>query len=599
MSKSSQLISHLQRIAMFSAIAVLAACGGGGSDRSCVDDPLRNPALPSCSGSSSGTVAPAMTLTLADAAGIAITTVSPTSPGFVQAKVKDSNGNVAPNVAVTFTTTDTTGGFTPPSGSALTDVNGIARVTLLAGSTVGAYTMTATTPGTSTGTVGSGGTVGIVPAATATLGYAVNVASLATSALGSIKFVSAEPTAIALKGTGGVGRQEFSVLTFQVFDQTAHPVQGRQVNFTLNTTVGGLSLQPQNALTDVSGKVSTVVSAGTIPTPVVIVTASVPSSGVTTVSNVLVLSTGLAITSRISLSVTTGNCEGWDFDGDCTPVTLRMGDHFGNPVVDGTAVSFSSSHGFIDAACVTGGLGGATSSITSGGAGECSATLRSAGKRPANGRVVVIAYVRGEEDFFDANGNNICDGCTNTAGAEFKPSYDLKPDLFRDDNENGSWSAGEPCISPSGNATCATPPDGMYNGVLASPKVPDAQQTIYLGRQYVAIWSGSHASITATQAGSCAAFSPPGSGTVSLHVRVVDVNGNPMPAGTTIDIGGTQYKVSNYVLGVGQQFGTGAGQIPIEEYDVSFTCATAGTSTQTIKVKTPRGIETSQSFTIL
>jgi hypothetical protein len=135
--------------------------------------------------------------------------------------------------------------------------------------------------------------------------------------------------------------------------------------------------------------------------------------------------------------------------------------------------------------------------------------------------------------------------------------------------------------------------------VLASPKVPDAQQTIYLGRQYVAIWSGSHASITATQAGSCAAFSPPGSGTVSLHVRVVDVNGNPMPAGTTIDIGGTQYKVSNYVLGVGQQFGTGAGQIPIEEYDVSFTCATAGTSTQTIKVKTPRGIETSQSFTIL
>jgi hypothetical protein len=82
-------------------------------------------------------------------------------------------------------------------------------------------------------------------------------------------------------------------------------------------------------------------------------------------------------------------------------------------------------------------------------------------------------------------------------------------------------------------------------------------------------------------------------------VRIVDVNGNPMPAGTTIDIGGTAYKVPNYVLGVGQRFGTGPGQIPIEEYDVPVACAATGaTSSLNIRVKTPRGIETSQSVTI-
>jgi hypothetical protein len=514
--------------------------------------------------------------------------------------VKDTNGIAAPNVAVTFATTDGTGGFAPASGSALTDANGVARVTLLAGSAVGAYTLTATTPGTTAGTVGSEATVGAVAASSAKIGYAVNVANLASSALGSIKFVSAEPNAIALKGTGGVGRQESSVVTFQVLDQTAHPVPQTLVNFTLNTTVGGLSLLPQSAVTDASGKASTVVSAGVIPTPVVIVTASVPSSGITTVSNLLVQSTGLAIASRTSLSVITGNCEGWDFDGDCTPVTLRMGDHFGNPVVDGTAVSYSSAYGIVDAACVTGGLGGATSSIPSGGAGECTGTYRSAGNRPPGGRAVVMAFVRGEEDFFDANGNNVCDGCTNTAGAEFKTVNDLKPDAFRDDNESGAWNAGEPCISPSGNATCSTSPDGLYNGVLANPKIPDAQQTIYLSRQYVAIWSGSHASIAASQGGSCAAAVPPGSGSIYLHIRVVDVNGNPMPAGTTIEVAGAAapFKVPNYVLGVGQRFGTGAGQVPIEEYDVTIACASVATTAPTITVTTPRKVVTSLSVPI-
>ncbi len=606
MSKLTRSIAFVKWVTVAAAFAVLTGCGGDDSDGPCVNDPKRDPLLPSCEGTGSpgGQVQSGLTLTLSDSSGNATSTVSPTNPGFVEAKVKDSNGKAASNAAVSFTTTDSTGGFSPPSASALTDSNGIARVTLIAGSVVGAYTLGASTPGTGSNTVNGAGTVGSVPSSSATLGYAVNVSNLPTSALGSIKFVSADPKSIALKGTGGVGRQEFSLVTFQVFDQTGHPVQRTQVNFTLNTSVGGLALQPQSALTDANGKVSTVVSAGTVPTPAVIVTASAPASGITTVSNLLVISTGLAIDSRTSLSVVTGNCEGWNFDGECTQVTLRTGDHFGNPVVDGTAVSFSTEYGIIDAACVTGGLGGSTTSIVSGGPGECTARLNSAGNRPPGGRLTVLAYLRGEEDFFDANGNNVCDGCSNTAGVEFKSVHDLKPDVIRDDSEDGRWTPGEPCISPSGNPGCDTPPDGIYNGVLANPKIPDALQTIYLSRQYVSIWSGSNAYISPAQALACASFSPPGTGSANIHVRVVDVNGNPMPAGTKIVFSGpsiaagapTNFTVANYVVGVGQRFGNGVGQIPIEEYDIPVSCSGGGTIQVT--VTTPRGIVTSMTIPI-
>jgi hypothetical protein len=208
-----------------------------------------------------------------------------------------------------------------------------------------------------------------------------------------------------------------------------------------------------------------------------------------------------------------------------------------------------------------------------------------------------MGFLRGEEDFFDANGNNVCDNCGNTLGPEFKPAFDLSPDIFRDDNENFHWDPGEPCIGPNTNGLCSTPPDGLYNGVLANPKIPNAQQTTYLGRSYVAIWSGSHAFIT-TNGDVCAPFSPLG-GNAILHVRIVDLNGNPMPAGTTIVFSGpaiapgatTSFTVANYVIGIGQHFGTGPNDVVIEEYDIPVVCTGMGSFVNVV-VTTPRGIIT-------
>ncbi len=606
MSTAKQLVEQVKWFSVCMAIAVIAGCGGDSSDPACVDVASRDPRLPLCSGtgSSPGVVQSSIALALVDGSGNAVTTLSPSAPGFAQAAVKDTAGKAAPNVAVTFTTTDKTGGFSPASGTALSDSSGIARVSVFAGNTVGAFTLTASTAGTeSGGTVGSGGTtaVGVVAAGSVNLGYAVNTPNLPASSVGSIKFVEALPANLALKGTGGVGRQEFSTLTFQVFDRTGQAVAKARVNFTLNTTVGGLALLPTSAFTDADGKVATVVSAGTMPTPIVTVTATVADSGITTVSNVLAVSTGLAVDSRTSLGVVTGNFEGWDYDGEGTVLVMRMADHFGNFVMDGTAANFTVSHGGIDATCLTGAFSGTTTSIVSGEPGVCRVTYSSFGNRPPGGRAVVLGYVRGEEDFFDANGNNVCDGCANTAGAEFRPADDLKPEIFRDDNEDGRWSPGEPCIGPNLDGACNAPPDGVYNGVLANPKIPDAQQTTYLvgRRQYVAIWSGSHAYITSAQGTACAS-----TGSSSIHVRIVDVNGNPMPAKTTVEFSGpsiavgatTSYTVANYVLGIGQRFGTGAGLIPIEEYDIPVVCSDA--APLQVNVTTPRGVLTRASIPI-
>jgi hypothetical protein len=465
--------------------------------------------------------------------------------------------------------------------------------------------------------VSGGSTTGVVQSASVNLGYAVDAANLATSAVGSIKFVGAEPTNIALKGTGGIGRQEFSTLTFQVFDQTAHPVQRAQVRFTLNTTAGGLSLSPSSGLTDANGKVSTVVSAGTMPTPIVLVTATVPDAGITTVSNVLVVSTGLGVKSRSSISTAIGNFEGWEFDSVCTTVTMCINDYFGNPVYDGTAVGFTPAYGSIGASCLTGGVANAsnasvtsptnqtTNSAVSGVSGCCSVDYCSDGVRPPGGRSVVLGHFRGEEDFFDANGNNVCDNCGNTAGQEFGPRLDLSQDIFRDDNENGAWTPGEPCIGPNRNGLCSTPSDGVYNGVLANPKIADAQQATSLGYAYVAIWSGSHAYIDVTQAGSCSAVPPTVNETVTLHFRIVDLNGNPMPAGTKVEFVGPfsvaprPYAVPNYVLAVGQRFGRAPGQIPIEEYDLPIDCSAVSSDPfVTVTVTTPRGVVTTKTVPV-
>lgn len=428
---------------------------------------------------------------------------------------------------------------------------------------------------------------------------------------GSIKFVSAMSTNIALKGTGGFGRQEFSTLKFAVSDMTGSTVPGTLVDFVFADsgsaqTVGGLTLRPSFATSAADGSVTTLVTAGTVPTSVRVV-ASVrgASPQLTSLSNILVISTGVPDQKHFSLATSTGNCEGFDIDQICSTLSVTLGDHFGNPAPDGTAVNFSAEGGVIDASCLTGSLppagatpaGQTTNAKVGPGSGTCSVLLRSSNPRPdkalngfTKGRVTVLAYALGEEDFVDSNGNNVYD--------PDEPFTDKRPDIFRNDDEfgvtaaepNGRWNAGEPCIGPNTALDCSTPGDGHYNGVLRIPQV-QTPQTLYVSGQLVQVFSGSKALITYTRSpGSCTA-----SGVRDGTLRITDQNQNLMPAGSEIFISYTPLfvdppiaKVNNVVLAVGEA-------MLIPSYSVPVSCSL---SFLFVKVVTPAKVETLQNFSL-
>lgn len=345
----------------------------------------------------------------------------------------------------------------------------------------------------------------------ATISSSANLTVQQASA-GQLVFVSALPQNIALKGTGGAGRQESAVVTFRVLDAAGTPVSGQQVNFALNTSAGGLTLNPATATTGTGGLVSTTVASGTVNTPVR-VSATLAGAVLSTLSDQLVVSTGVPEQNGFSLGAVMRNIEGGQFNGCPAPngtvITARLADHFRNPAPDGTAVSFTAEGGSIDASCLTGltstTLTDGTVITQKGTPGECTVRFCAGNPRPADGRVTILAYALGEESFVDTNGNNRYD-----AGETFT---DLG-DPFRNDRAvtdanaagiddvytsgNAARAAGEPYIDTNGNGSWNATGNGIYNGVLRAPDAIaiSSSDTVHIRQAMVLVLSNSTANIS-------------------------------------------------------------------------------------------------------
>ncbi|MYM85418.1 hypothetical protein GTP44_26225 [Duganella sp. FT50W] len=503
---------------------------------------------------------------------------------------------------------------------------------------------------------------GAVDAITATLVY--NGASLSASAnltvlapaAGQLVFVSALPQNIALKGTGGAGRQESATVTFRVLDGGGNPVVGQSVNFALNTSAGGLSVTPASAVTGANGVVSTTVQSGTVNTPVR-VSASLPGGAISTLSDQLVVSTGVPEQGAFSLSAAIKNVEGGQFNGCPAPagtlITARLADHFRNPAPDGTAVSFTAEGGTIDASCLTGltqtTLTDGTVITQKGTPGECTVRFCAGNPRPADGRVTVLAYALGEENFVDANGNNRYD-----KGETFT---DLG-DPFRNDravtdlNANGGDDAftsgnavrvsGEAYIDTNGNGNWDQNGNGVYNGVLQSPGAGGSANTVHVQQALVMVLSNSTPAITYLDQTPVAGVTPTlalpqcvtGSGFVnntrtfrfairdnnptvfapnlrSAHPNdatwLFDRPGNPLPAGTRIAfsssngvlLGNTVLTVQNTSAADASAWTYAVQMISDAVQDVAFNCSNPVSSgALTITVTTPSGAVTQTSFPV-
>ncbi len=384
-----------------------------------------------------------------------------------------------------------------------------------------------------------------VVTATATVSGSVLTATgtitVAAASVGSIQFISATPELIGLSGTGGLGISETSVVIFRVVDSTGGPVAGTDVDFTLSTSVGGITLTPPTATSDASGNAQTVVNSGTVSTSVRVnadVVGATPAIG--TQSSVLVVSTGLPDQDSFSWAVQCPNIEAWNYNGVENDITVQLADRFQNPVPDGTAVTFNAEGGSVESNCQT------TTSATQ--SGFCTATWTSANPRPANGRVTVLATAIGEESFVDANGNGTFDGAPDT--------FTDLPERFRDDNESGDYDVGEFFLdfNQSGTYNNPAPPpggtgNGLFNGLLCQPAPGSGEcatsQTLGIGTGGVIIMSGSTAFIADDVGGTLAA-----PGTVTFTIG--DLHAQPMPAGTDVKLtanNGSIVGPSSYTVG--------------------------------------------------
>ncbi|WP_159627882.1 Ig-like domain-containing protein [Massilia puerhi] len=618
--------------------ATLSACGGGGG----------NPGTPTGTGGTgnggTGTTpvtpaTPSVGVSLVNAAGNTSTALSGATPLAVRALVLDANKQPVPNALVTFTTDAELAVFTPGAATALTDASGVASITMrvasLAAGGAGTVTASASVAGsavTSTanysvnataltfsalrlepasinaydssriavdllangakysGQVNVNFSSACVAAGKATLAAVVatnngtaetvyrdqgcgntdtitvtadGVTTPATGSLviaqpsaSSVQFVEALPTdkSIVIRGQGGINRTETATLRFRVFDLFNRPLANKQVNFAV-MPAGLVNLNKATDRTDQNGEVITTVNSGTVPTTfrvqaVLPGTAAGNKPDISTTSDTIVVTTGLPVQRAFSLSVTQGNVDGWRYDsGTTTPaatVNVLLADAFGNPVPDGTPIVFQTNMGAIGSSD----KGGCTTVN-----GGCSVPFRTQLPRVA------------------------------------------LPNLPATPCNTGPGSSAD--TTRAGVATiCASTTDGV-NTQFASTTITFSDDIV--ARVYV---NGATAPSNLSAPISLGSASANASKVFTL--QLTDLNGNPLPAGTTIAVTGAVNASGVEVTPetVPSIFATGGNGPQGSSHSITVAatgdkpCTVGSVANFSVRATTPRGQITSIPFTL-
>ena len=245
--------------------------------------------------------------------------------------------------------------------------------------------------------------------------------------IGAIQFLTAAPSLIALSGYGAGEIPSLSKLTFKVVDKSGNAMPDRTVKFELDHKYGGAVLSLNKAITGADGSVNVILNAGAAA-GTIRVKASIDiknSSGtvtdtITTMSVPITMATSLGDQNSFSFSASSFNPNGWEKDGSEVSFNVRLGDHYQNPVIDGTRVYFRATGGLIQPSCETSD-------------GTCSVKWESSDPRPVDGYVTVVAYTRGQGDFQDTNSNGLFD---------LGESFTTYEESYIDANGNGSYETG-------------------------------------------------------------------------------------------------------------------------------------------------------------
>ena len=481
------------------------------------------------------------------------------------------NGVAASSSPVQVTFNASCGTVTPTTVS--TDSSGTAATT---------YSATLATCAGTTVTV-SASAVGAAPVS--------GTVSVAGPIATNVQFVTTTPQLIYLKDSVGATQAQ---VVFRVVDSSGNALPNNKLRLSLSNSATGVSLDtvgntaPVDLTTDSLGVVSAKVFSGTVPTSVNIraslLDVNNAATNIFSNSNLLTVASGRPTQSSLSLAATKLSIEALNLDGETTVLTLSMADRQGNPVPPGTQVNLVSESGvLLPAVCFVPPVTPATASSAAIPTSSCTVTLRAQGTRPLNGRVSILAYVAGEEDFVDVNGNNVYD-----AG---EPFTDLGR-AFRDDNIKGVRD-----ITVNGLPVNVT--NGQYDtGEFQQPRAGTAECVAGVGCAGDSVWGAADVRQQATivfASGTARINGVISQGGVSLTVSDDNPrNTNSLPTGSVISVttndltkdnklacaitGDSSFKILNTLEATFVGFG--------------FKECDAGDSV-TIKVTTPLGTTTS------
>ena len=580
----------IARCFFLSLVAFLVACGGASDDGGALVAQVTVPGTGSI-----------LLLKLTDSTGTVITnnTVGLNSSNFVaQGQVRDSSGVAIPNQLVAFTTDPLYGTFVngtttvvpaTPTGtqtvsiiSALTDATGTVKVQLV-GKALGAAFLVAQTKVSST---------------TVTTSLPYQVTSATTNIPSGLQFSSATPSQLVI-ATASTGLKQ-SILKFKVVNELGTGVSSQSVLVSLDSQSiaagvtfikdGISSAAPQTIVSGLDGFAQIVVNVGALPTGI-IVSASMVSNPTVKASSVgLSVTNGRISQKSMSLSAVSPTIEGFDIDNVATEVTVIATDRLGNPIPEGTVVNFVTSHGLIGTFVVatqttivtntvTGTATTVTTSIISDSKGSCTLNaaslcrvqFKSAGVRPTNGRVTILAYADGEETFIDLNGNNQWD-----AG---EPFTDMGM-AYLDVNGNFVYDLGIDQAIPggkTGTSTCAGTELSIQNTCDGT-----WSDFIRARQRLTIVWATSRANIRLLGVRSL----------TSITVTVLDLNGNNMAVGTAVTaaVGGKSACLVGKVIAGSDPATSGLYTITLNG---DASCATAVIE---VTVTSPSGIQTFQAF---
>lgn len=470
---------------------------------------------------------------LTDTSGVAMVRITPVSSTASAAGTVTASATVsgtAVQATVDYQSAAASVSFTSftPSPTSITALQS-AAVTLkaLVGSTAAASGQVSVTFSASCGTFSpstassaSDGTVSTVYQSLATCSGPVTLTAQSGSAIAAttVTVAAAQPanllftstnqtTIFTSRASSGVKQ---ATLKFQVVDSSGAGMASQAVSFSLSSSAisSGVTFTTaatsaaQLVSTDSGGFASIAISSGSLPTPVIVTATLVSNTAMQASSSTLAVTSGVPTQSAASLAPVTLAPEAFSIDGVTDSFTFRISDRQGNPVPTGTAVTFVASAGLITGSC------------TLDSSSSCIVTYTSQGVRPTNGRVVVLAYVDGEENFVDLNGNNSYD--TGETFTDIGTTY-------RDDNEDGVHESTEQTYPGGsvGTSTCvSTRVDTPFvantcDGVWSSSIRVRRQATVVMatGRSSITLYSS-----TATK----------------RQFLISDLNGNSPATGSTV-----------------------------------------------------------------